>query len=72
MYFRICPYCNANLDPGEQCDCMKKSRPSDSNPKGGAGNQNGFPKTLHLILTESSEAVNIKILKAPVYGGRHG
>lgn len=45
MYFRICPYCNANLDPGEQCDCMKKSRPSDSNPKGGAGNQNGFPKT---------------------------
>lgn len=20
-YFRTCPYCKANLDPGETCDC---------------------------------------------------
>ena len=20
-YFRTCPYCHANLDPGERCDC---------------------------------------------------
>lgn len=22
-YFRACPVCGANLDPGEQCDCIK-------------------------------------------------
>ena len=21
MYFHVCPYCGANLDPGEHCDC---------------------------------------------------
>ena len=35
-YFNTCPYCHANLDPGEKCDCtmtaereVKKS--ADSN-----------------------------------------
>ena len=23
-YFRICPYCHANLDPGERCDCRAR------------------------------------------------
>ena len=22
MYYHVCPYCGANLDPGESCDCM--------------------------------------------------
>lgn len=26
MYFRICPYCDAHLDPGERCDCQDKKR----------------------------------------------
>lgn len=21
-YFRVCPYCESHLDPGERCDCM--------------------------------------------------
>lgn len=21
-YFKVCPHCGANLDPGEHCDCM--------------------------------------------------
>lgn len=21
MYYNICPYCRARLDPGERCDC---------------------------------------------------
>lgn len=25
MYYKICPVCNANLDPGEKCDCIKQS-----------------------------------------------
>lgn len=23
-YYRPCPYCGDNLDPGEICDCQKK------------------------------------------------
>lgn len=23
-YFRTCPYCHANLDPGERCDCREQ------------------------------------------------
>ena len=22
MMFKVCPYCGANLDPGEHCDCQ--------------------------------------------------
>lgn len=24
MYYKICPLCGANLDPGEVCDCEKE------------------------------------------------
>lgn len=24
-YYVTCPYCGANLDPGEHCDCEDKS-----------------------------------------------
>lgn len=23
-YYWTCPYCKANLDPGERCDCQKE------------------------------------------------
>lgn len=23
-YFWTCPYCGANLDPGEHCDCLEQ------------------------------------------------
>ena len=26
MYFRPCPHCGANLDPGERCDCLGARR----------------------------------------------
>lgn len=22
-YYRVCPYCHCNLDPGERCDCQQ-------------------------------------------------
>lgn len=25
-YYRTCPHCGANLDPGEVCDCRDKER----------------------------------------------
>ena len=30
-YYRTCPYCGANLDPGERCDCQdKQEEPTDT------------------------------------------
>lgn len=26
MFYRICPNCDAHLDPGERCDCQDKKR----------------------------------------------
>lgn len=28
MYYRVCPYCHANLDPGETCDCQNQAQTS--------------------------------------------
>lgn len=25
-YYRICPNCGANLDPGERCDCYQEDK----------------------------------------------
>ena len=29
-YYRVCPYCGCNLDPGERCDCQiqREKRPT--------------------------------------------
>lgn len=26
MYYNTCEFCDANLDPGEDCDCMEQRR----------------------------------------------
>ena len=28
-YYMTCPYCGANLDPGESCDCEKTHKGSE-------------------------------------------
>lgn len=33
-YYRTCPECGANLDPGEICDCKNVSRPALNPPDG--------------------------------------
>ena len=34
-YYRICPHCGAALDPGEHCDCKKKTAPEAANNRSG-------------------------------------
>ena len=26
MFYKECPHCGANLDPGEKCDCTEKEK----------------------------------------------
>lgn len=36
-YYRTCPHCGANLDPGERCDCRgneKTARGAENTPDG--------------------------------------
>lgn len=35
-YYRTCPYCGANLDPGERCDCRARET-TDSAANAGGG-----------------------------------
>lgn len=37
-YYRSCPHCGANLDPGEKCDCNRSAAPGVRDRK--AANQN--------------------------------
>ena len=30
MQYNICPYCGANLDPGERCDCQGDEEDEES------------------------------------------
>lgn len=32
-YYHTCPWCGANLDPGEQCDCDSADLSSESTAK---------------------------------------
>ena len=36
-YYRTCPSCGANLDPGERCDCQNKKEAA----QGAANTQDG-------------------------------
>ena len=29
-YYRTCPYCGVNLDPGERCDCRDEKTAADA------------------------------------------
>lgn len=38
-YYWTCPYCGANLDPGEKCDCQQNETKEEINHDGNE-NQN--------------------------------
>lgn len=69
MYFRTCPRCGANLDPGEICECNKKGRPANGHSRDGMGNRGGFPKNVQFILPESSRSVKPDSAQISIFGG---
>lgn len=42
--YRKCPYCGANLDPGEKCDCNENAAPDVEDPE--AAQVNDFTSIL--------------------------
>lgn len=60
MYYRKCPSCGANLDPGERCDC-EKTAPDDGSIQGGTHRGiNGKLNFDTIILSQNKEEVNMK------------
>lgn len=55
-YFRSCPICGANLDPGETCDCIKNTAPEVAVPKA-AGNQR-MANYITTIIQKGGQSVN--------------
>ena len=48
-YYRSCPYCGANLDPGERCDCRDEKTAADAaNINGGEGGTDFDRPCFHL------------------------
>lgn len=54
-YYRTCPACGCNLDPGERCDCMdkKKAAPAQRTP----GTANMKEQILCLLYKTTVEVV---------------
>ncbi len=44
-YYHVCPFCGANLDPGEHCDCKEKATPGEEDRK--VANQNSSNTVYH-------------------------
>ncbi len=62
-YYRICPGCGANLDPGEICDCVKE--PDTTPPDRGQSRQRAEPglriRTRHKEVILRNEQYKIKL-----------
>ena len=39
-YYRVCPFCGCNIDPGEKCDCMSNQAATVSAPKSNTAGDN--------------------------------
>lgn len=44
MGYKICPYCGAYLDPGEQCDCREEDIAVPQDEKEPAGSRRTGPE----------------------------
>lgn len=61
MYYKKCPDCGANLDPGERCDCERKAAPGGGTPR--AATMQDHMELLNIstiILPQNKEEVNMK------------
>lgn len=54
-YFSVCENCGAHLDPGEECECMRKPA-QGTNPGGGVVSRNDKTEynNMHLHYTKKA------------------
>lgn len=55
--YRVCPDCGANLDPGERCDCTKRSAPDAANIRD--GNAGETPHTTYHYTKSSPDCKGV-------------
>lgn len=48
-YYKPCPNCGANLDPGEKCDCQNKKMPA------GAATPSGQTKNNFIVIVQEEK-----------------
>lgn len=48
MMYHTCPYCGANLDPGERCDCQKEESAPAAGTAKSANSQEPKPQQISI------------------------
>lgn len=46
-YYRTCPYCGSNNDPGEACDCRAETKKEPAPAQRERTQANGYPYTVY-------------------------
>lgn len=46
-YYRTCPYCGSNNDPGETCDCRAETKKESAPAQRERTQANGYPHTVY-------------------------
>lgn len=46
MIFRTCPYCGANLDPSERCDCLSKKEEPPCTIRNGSSYETSYAQSI--------------------------
>ena len=46
-YYRTCPYCGSNNDPGEACDCRAETKKESAPAQRERTQANGYPYTVY-------------------------
>ena len=55
MQYYTCPYCQANLDPGEKCDCMEQRRKKE------AAGEEAMKRILPLLAIEKDGQLRLAV-----------
>lgn len=57
-YYRVCPFCGANLDPCERCDCAGERKGSEAHGR----HRKGSPKPIQtgMVRTKQGQAAGIR------------
>lgn len=54
MFYKICPFCNAHLDPCERCDCRDAGKEAAPQPR-------DRPQTKVTSISVSERTIKVKI-----------
>lgn len=59
-YYRTCPYCGSNNDPGEACDCRAETKKESAPAQRERTQANGYPLPVYQPFCLKSRAEEVR------------